>query len=146
MGQPLATCPHPKPVLDVHRVAENSTQGVAENSTQAAANFLRVAEYSVQVAANFLRTELECGQTFASIGLSTNEEGKRIRNTTNATIAYNAVRRFMGRVALNRAQARELADRIDSLKHKLVALGEKRWNIVPTSARRPHSYAGCESR
>jgi len=122
MGQPLATCPHPKPVLDVHRVAENSTQ--------AAANFLRVAEYSIQVAANFLRTELECGQTFASIGLSANEEGKRIRNTTNATIAYNAVLRFMGRVALNRAQARELADRIDSLKHKLVALGEKRWNIV----------------
>jgi len=109
-------------VLDVHRVAENSTQ--------AAANFLRVAEYSIQVAANFLRTELECGQTFASIGLSANEEGKRIRNTTNATIAYNAVLRFMGRVALDRAQARELADSLDSLKHKLVALGEKRWNSV----------------
>jgi hypothetical protein len=95
-------------VLDVHRVAENSTQ----------------------IAANFLRIELQCGHAFASIGLSTNDERKRIRNTTNARTAYNAVLRFMGRVGLNGEQARELADSIESLKHKLVALGEKRWNIV----------------
>ena len=105
LGQPLAPCAHPKSVLDVHRVAENSPQ----------------------VAANFL---LQCAHAFASIGLSTNDEGKRIRTTTNARIAYNAVVRFMGRVALSGKQARELADSIESLRHKLVALGEKGWNIV----------------
>jgi hypothetical protein len=99
---------HPKSVLDVHRVAE----------------------YNTQVAANFLRIELQCGHVFASIGLSTNDERRRIRNTANAGIAYNAILRFMGRVALNGEQARELADGIESLKRMLVALSERRWNIV----------------
>jgi hypothetical protein len=90
----------------------------------------RVAEDSTRVAANFLRIELQCAHTFASIGLSTNDEGTRIRNTASARIAYNAILHFIGRVALNGEQARELADGIESLKHKLVALGDRRWNIV----------------
>jgi hypothetical protein len=90
----------------------------------------RVAEYSTRVAANFLRIEVQCGHAFASIALSTNDERRRIRNTSNARIAYKTVLRFMGRVALNGEQARELADGIESLKHKLVALGEQQWNIV----------------
>jgi hypothetical protein len=88
-----------------------------------------VAEYSTEVAANFLRIELQCGDVFASIGLSTKDEQRRIRSTTNASLAYNSVLRFMGRVALSDEQARGLAAGIEGLKNKLVALGEKRWNI-----------------
>lgn len=90
----------------------------------------RVAENITQAAANFLRIELESGWTFAAIALSTNDEGKRIRNTANARAAYNTVLRFMGQVALDDEQARELADSIERLNRELVALDEKRWNIV----------------
>ena len=90
----------------------------------------RVARKCRQVAANFLRSELELGRTFARIALSANDEGKRIRNTSNARAAYNTVLHFMGRVALDGDQARELADSTERLKHELVALDEKRWNIV----------------
>ena len=92
--------------------------------------FHQVAEYRTQVAANFLRTELALGLTFAIIALSTNDEGTRRRNAASARTAYNAVLRFMGQVALDGKEARELADSIESLKRELVALDEKRWNIV----------------
>lgn len=104
----MVPCAHPTPVLDFQRVAENCRQ----------------------VAVDFLRTEVQCGHTFASIGLSTNDESNRIRNTANARIAYNTLVRFMGRIAFNSEEAKELTDGTDSLRYKLVALGEKRWSIV----------------
>jgi len=110
-------------MLDVHRVAENSTQAAKRTSFE-----LPNTAYKLQPT-SFARS-LSAVRHLRASGFPRTKKGKRIRNTTNATIAYNAVLRFMGRVALDRAQARELADSLDSLKHKLVALGEKRWNSV----------------
>jgi hypothetical protein len=106
--QPFATPAHPKSVPKVHRAAKNTSQAQAR----------------------FLRMAVGVGRTLAFIALSTSDEAKRTRNIEKARAAYYAVHRFWGRVTLDNRQARELAKCIEGLKRDLMALGEKRLNIV----------------
>ena len=90
----------------------------------------KTAERFCQLQAEFVRAELEIGAVFADIALSADHEQRRTRNLKNAMKAYTIALLFAGRVALSDEHRMELADRVEALRHRLVALGEMGKNVL----------------
>ena len=77
-----------------------------------------------QTRTDFLTTELSLGLTFAGIALDSDDEAKTKRNCKNARTAYDALLKFIGKVALDPADSLRLAEGMELLKSQLQMLGE----------------------
>jgi len=73
---------------------------------------------------SFIVTELEVAETFAGIALESDNREKILRNTKNARTGYETILRFLDIIPLEMRKQKYIAQRLTSLKLKLVELGE----------------------
>jgi len=71
---------------------------------------------------NFVLSELEISETFADIALNSDAGEKISRNRQNARKGYETALRFMAAIPAD--DRHKLHEKLDSLKSKLVELGE----------------------
>ncbi|PYV55278.1 MAG: hypothetical protein DMG97_01035 [Acidobacteria bacterium] len=74
---------------------------------------------------DFLRSELSTGLTLTGIALDSRDQARRNRNCANARKAYDAVKRFVPRVALSPDETNEINSRLEHLRSELQRLGEE---------------------
>lgn len=72
---------------------------------------------------NFILTELAAGMTFASVA-EKRGSGKE-QSRARARAAYDSVLRFRGRVRLTEEESKKVQGKLEALKKRLEALGEK---------------------
>ena len=74
---------------------------------------------------DFLRSELITGLTLTGIAQDSRDQARRNRNCANARKAYDAVKRFVPRVALSPDETNEINSRLEHLRSELQRLGEE---------------------
>jgi hypothetical protein len=76
-----------------------------------------------EVGLDFLRAEVATGLRFAAIAADAgNDEKKRQRNRQHAETAYDALLRFLPRVALTEDETEELTGGIEELRRAIAAI------------------------
>lgn len=88
-------------------------------------DFLKEREKAREGGVHFLQSEVDTGLTLADIALETEDPEKRRRNLRNARAAYDSILHFADRVFLTGNENQALAKQLESLKTKLIELGEK---------------------
>jgi hypothetical protein len=78
-----------------------------------------------QARRDFLITESELGITLADLALRADDRVKARRNRKQARTAYNALQRYVPKVALTPQESKEVNSKLRRLKSKLLRLGEK---------------------
>ena len=74
---------------------------------------------------DFLRSELRTGFTLTGIARDSRDRARAERNRANARKAYDAVLRFVPRVALSPDETNEINAKLEQLRSELQRLGEE---------------------
>ena len=72
---------------------------------------------------DFLFTDLNAASTFLDIAETTRNIETRARNVHNATIAHDAVLRFLPRVTMSARQNTDLKEKLDALLARIQTFG-----------------------
>ncbi len=79
-------------------------------------------EHYLPAQATAIKTEIQTGHTFARVALDSADPDKTARNTAYAQKAYDTARGWAERTLLNPADAKEIREKLDSLKAELARL------------------------